>query len=297
MAELKISGRMSVKRLKENFKNEFGGTLRVYDGREKADDNATLASIRRNNEAKGGEYSCQGNRTVGRFEREMREIFGIKVQVATPDDWTLVLDGITLAKLKHIPEKTSKADMESLVAYKRKNVAEAEVEQEEVDIVDEVTDEESNWCDECRDLTGEELAWLNGKSIAVGFDYEAFEDSDIEWEDLCLTDGLDYKFRNGEVFYGNGVQSDDLGDINFFEFSKDEELKDVFAKLYDDEARKVFNLVLNLINRQMDDFPDIAEAIVKSVPISSIIMYDEDDNPIVEACSINFNLDYFQSYI
>ena len=119
MAELKISGRMSVKRLKENFKNEFGGTLRVYDGREKADDNATLASIRRNNEAKGGEYSCQGNRTVGRFEREMREIFGIKVQVATPDDWTLVLDGITLAKLKHIPEKTSKADMEALVAYKR----------------------------------------------------------------------------------------------------------------------------------------------------------------------------------
>ena len=146
MAELKISGRMSVKRLKENFKNEFGGTLRVYDGREKADDNATLASIRRNNEAKGGEYSCQGNRTVGRFEREMREIFGIKVQVATPDDWTLVLDGITLAKLKHIPEKTSKADMEALVAYKRKNVAEADgeiedVENEEIEVVDEVVEE------------------------------------------------------------------------------------------------------------------------------------------------------------
>ena len=75
MAELKISGRMTVKRLKENFKNEFGGTLRVYDGREKADDNATLASIRRNNEAKGGEYVCQGNRTVGRFERDARNIW------------------------------------------------------------------------------------------------------------------------------------------------------------------------------------------------------------------------------
>lgn len=135
MAELKISGRMTVKRLKENFKNEYGGTLRVYDGREKADDNATLASIRRNNEAKGGEYVCQGNRTVGRFEREMREIFGIKVQVATPDDWTLVLDGITLAKLKNIPEKTSKADMESLVAYKRKakpSIEHADVETEDV---------------------------------------------------------------------------------------------------------------------------------------------------------------------
>ena len=120
MAELKVSGRMSVKKLKENFKNEFGGTLRVYDGREKADDNATLASIRRDEDAKGGELICQGNRTVGRFEREMLEVFGIKVQVATPDDYTLALDGITLASLKSIPEKCSKADMESLVAYKRK---------------------------------------------------------------------------------------------------------------------------------------------------------------------------------
>ena len=119
MAELKVSGRMSVKKLKENFKNEFGGTLRVYDGREKADDNATLASIRRDENAKGGELICQGNRTVGRFEREMLEVFGIKVQVATPDDYTLALDGITLASLKSIPEKCSKADMESLVAYKR----------------------------------------------------------------------------------------------------------------------------------------------------------------------------------
>ena len=120
MAELKVSGRMSVKKLKENFKNEFGGTLRVYDGREKADDNATLASIRRDEDAKGGELICQGNRTVGRFECEMLEVFGIKVQVATPDDYTLALDGITLASLKSIPEKCSKADMESLVAYKRK---------------------------------------------------------------------------------------------------------------------------------------------------------------------------------
>ena len=119
-AELKVSGRMTVKRLKENFKNEFEGTLRVYNGREKADDNATLASIRRNDDAKGGELVCNGNLTVGSFEKKMLEVFGIKVQVATPDDWMLALDGITLAKLKDIPEKTSKADMESLVAYKRK---------------------------------------------------------------------------------------------------------------------------------------------------------------------------------
>lgn len=121
-AELKVSGRMTVKRLKENFKNEFGGTLRVYNGREKADDNATLATIRRNDDAKGGELVCNGNLTVGSFEKKMLEVFGIKVQVASPDDWVLALDGITLAKLKDIPEKTTKADMESLVGYKRKSV-------------------------------------------------------------------------------------------------------------------------------------------------------------------------------
>ena len=124
---------MTVKRLKENFKNEFGGTLRVYDGREKADDNATLASIRRNEDAKGGELICNGHLTVGSFERRMRDIFGIKVQVSTPDDWTLALDGITLAKLKDIPEKCSKADMESLVAYKRKTKATDEVVENDVD--------------------------------------------------------------------------------------------------------------------------------------------------------------------
>ena len=75
-AELKVSGRMTVKRLKENFKNEFEGTLRVYDGRSKAADNATLASIRRNDDAKGGELVCNGNLTVGSFEKKMLEVFG-----------------------------------------------------------------------------------------------------------------------------------------------------------------------------------------------------------------------------
>lgn len=163
MAELKISGRMTVKRLKENFKNEFGGTLRVYDGREKADDNATLASIRRNNEAKGGEYVCQGNRTVGRFEREMRQIFGIKVQVATPDNWTLVLDGITLSRLKDIPEKTSKAAMEGLVAYKRK----AKIESELVDVeTDDVEDADVQLEDNYKTVRLK-ISGYNFKEIAV----------------------------------------------------------------------------------------------------------------------------------
>jgi hypothetical protein len=43
---LNIDGRMKVKTLKDQFKKEFGLTLRVYDGRKFADGDATLASIR-----------------------------------------------------------------------------------------------------------------------------------------------------------------------------------------------------------------------------------------------------------
>ena len=120
MAEFKIDGRMTVRTLKESFKNEFEGTLRVYNGREKADDNVTLATIRKVDDVKSGDYVCRASRTVGKFEEEMMEVFGIKVQVASPDDWVLALDGITLANLKNIKPKATKADMEELVAYKRK---------------------------------------------------------------------------------------------------------------------------------------------------------------------------------
>lgn len=125
MAGFKIDGRMTVRKLKENFKNEFEGTLRVYDGRELADDKATLAAIRKG-EAKGGELVCRASRTVGKFEEEMKEVFGIRVQVASPDDYVLALDGITLANLKNIKKNATKADMEELVAYKRKGSSESE---------------------------------------------------------------------------------------------------------------------------------------------------------------------------
>lgn len=118
MAEIKIDGRMKVKTLKELFFNEFGGVLRVYNGNKTADDDATLASIRSNDVAQG-ELICRSSRTVGGFEKEMLDVFGIKVKIATKDDWVLVLDGITLSKVKDIPEKATKASMEELLSYKR----------------------------------------------------------------------------------------------------------------------------------------------------------------------------------
>ncbi|MDD6621522.1 MAG: hypothetical protein PUE90_02195 [Bacteroidales bacterium] len=93
--ELKIDGRMKVKTLKSQFKAAFGATLRVYKGKKFADDDATLASIRGEG-AKGGELTVGGNLKVGSFENKVKELYGIEVQVATPDDSKLADNSITL---------------------------------------------------------------------------------------------------------------------------------------------------------------------------------------------------------
>ena len=95
MAEFNISGRLTVKSLKKQFKEAFGATLRVYKGKQFADD-ATLASIRVG-DVKGGELKCAGNLKVGNFENKMKELFGVTVQVATKDDSALADNDITIA--------------------------------------------------------------------------------------------------------------------------------------------------------------------------------------------------------
>ena len=95
MADLSISGKRKVKTLKANFKAEYGSTLRVYVGKKFADDDATLASIRKE-DAKGGEVKINGKMLVGNFEKKILEEFGIVVQVASPDDSKLSDNSMTL---------------------------------------------------------------------------------------------------------------------------------------------------------------------------------------------------------
>lgn len=95
MAEIKMTGNMKVKTLRTQFKEAFGSTLRVYNGVKFADDEATLASIRAK-DAKGGELAVKGNMQVGNFENKVKELYGIKVQVANADDSALADNSITL---------------------------------------------------------------------------------------------------------------------------------------------------------------------------------------------------------
>ena len=63
MAEFKVYGKMTVRELKERFKEEFEGTLQILCYKEPADDSATLASIRRAKE-EDAEFVCYPSNTV-----------------------------------------------------------------------------------------------------------------------------------------------------------------------------------------------------------------------------------------
>jgi hypothetical protein len=97
MADINVSGGMSVGTLRTQFKAAFGATLRVYKGKAFADDKATLASIRAEGAKKSGDLIIRGNMLVGNFETSFEDSFGIKVQVATPDNSALSDNSITLA--------------------------------------------------------------------------------------------------------------------------------------------------------------------------------------------------------
>lgn len=101
--------------IKEEFKKDFDAALKVYDGRNVAADDANLLSLG----AKTGVLECRASRTVGSFIEEAQTRLGLTVTVWTANEWVKVIDGVTLAKIKQLPKQATKADMESLVSYKR----------------------------------------------------------------------------------------------------------------------------------------------------------------------------------
>ncbi len=98
--ELKITGNMKVKTVKKDFKEAFGATLRIYNGARFADDNATIASIRKGSakETKSGDFWVGGKTKVGEFEKKVEQAFGVKIQVANKDDSALSNNNLTLSE-------------------------------------------------------------------------------------------------------------------------------------------------------------------------------------------------------
>ena len=106
-----------MKELKEQFNTEFGGTLRIYNGRSEAQEDETLVSLGANE----GSIEFRASRTVGRFCEEVMEQLNLKVKVATVDNWVMVLDCITLATIRDIPKQCTKQQMEEFVGYRRES--------------------------------------------------------------------------------------------------------------------------------------------------------------------------------
>lgn len=108
MANFRVTGQMKVKTLKEQFMDCFGTVLRVYYKNRFADDDVTLASIRAEG-YKGGDFDCGDNDIVGDFEDFVMALYGIEVQVASPDDSYLVDNNLRLCEVKSHVKATGKS--------------------------------------------------------------------------------------------------------------------------------------------------------------------------------------------
>lgn len=115
MATFKVTKKTTVAELKSEFQQQVGGLLHVYNGRSEAAEDATLVSLG----AKEGVLECRTSRTVGKFEEAFQSELNLKVKVYTKDNWVKVLDGITLATVKDLPNGMTKAKMEEYLAYQR----------------------------------------------------------------------------------------------------------------------------------------------------------------------------------
>lgn len=117
MAKFKITKSTTVAELKEQFSSEFGGVLRVYEGRSEAPEDAALVSLG----AKEGDLECRASRTVGKFNKAFQDELNLKVKVYTKDNRVCVLDGITLSSVREIPKGATKAKMEQFLASQKKD--------------------------------------------------------------------------------------------------------------------------------------------------------------------------------
>lgn len=93
MAEINVMRSMRVLTLQKAFKRRFGATLRVYKGQHFADENVQLGELSEN---ATGTLICKRGLVVEDFEKAFHEKFGVKVQVATPDNSALAKNTATL---------------------------------------------------------------------------------------------------------------------------------------------------------------------------------------------------------
>lgn len=106
-----INTSTTVAELAEQFKATVGGTLRIYQGNKRPAASDKMASIA----TKTGTLNCDSSMTVADFTKAMLDTFGLKVKVATCDDWVVALDALTLEQAGKVKKNATKADMEKML--------------------------------------------------------------------------------------------------------------------------------------------------------------------------------------
>ena len=114
---------MKVKELQDNFKEMFGGHLRIKSGNKRCDE-FTDSSTGQHKEVMDvtlSEIGCKAegkfpvDMTVGEFQDKAKSECGLNVVVATSDDWVAVLPEFTLDGVNLIPKNTTKAKMQEML--------------------------------------------------------------------------------------------------------------------------------------------------------------------------------------
>lgn len=119
-----VAPEMSVKELQENFKEMFGGHLRIKNGNKRCDEftDSSTGQHKEAMDANLSEIGCKAegkfsvDMPVGVFQEKVKTGCGLNVVVATSDDWVAVLPEFTLDGVNLIPKNTTKAKMEEMLS-------------------------------------------------------------------------------------------------------------------------------------------------------------------------------------
>jgi hypothetical protein len=100
-AEFNLTHNMKVGTISKNFKEVYGGSLRIYDNSNHiADENEPISKYASKGISPGSSFKAGIDLKVGNFEKRLADEFGIVVQVADADNKKLVDNDMTLKELK-----------------------------------------------------------------------------------------------------------------------------------------------------------------------------------------------------
>ena len=209
MAGLTIVGQMKVSTLQKEFLNEFGLSLRIYDGREFADEEKTLGQVRKKKGSETG-LSIAKNMKVGNLEDKFEEEFGLKVQIAGSDNSYLCKDELTLNAAQQEDEKKLARRARKEARGQQAGPDSEDEDEDEFDL-DEWMEEFEADSTEASDssMSEQKSGGISGffskifgkKQSTEGSDEEDF-DIEISWGDEPDLTEEDFKYNHCFLFYG-----------------------------------------------------------------------------------------------